>query len=121
MVAVKNEGIILEKTSLEFENKGVFNPACIQADGVTHMFYRAINRSDISSIGYCQLKGNKVIKRLERPVLFPGYDWEKMGVEDPRITKIYADISTIGIIFLSISDTNQHNPYAAIVKNAGKE
>ena len=86
MVAVKNEGIILEKTDLEFENKGVFNPACIQADGITHMFYRAINRSDVSSIGYCQLKGNKVIKRLTHPILFPEHDWEKMGVEDPRIT-----------------------------------
>jgi len=86
MITVKNEGIILEKTDLEFENKGVFNPACIQADGITHMFYRAINRSDISSIGYCQMKGNQVVKRLKRPVLFPEYDWEKKGVEDPRVT-----------------------------------
>ena len=86
MVAVKNEGIILEKTNLEFENKGVLNPACIQKDGITHMFYRAINHNDISSIGYCQLKDNKVIKRLKEPVLFPEYDYEKKGVEDPRIT-----------------------------------
>ena len=86
MVAVKNEGIILEKTGLEFENKGVFNPACILVDGITHMFYRAINQNDISSIGYCQLVDNKVIKRLEKPVLFPEHDYEKMGVEDPRIT-----------------------------------
>ena len=86
MVAVKNEGIILEKTSLEFENKGVFNPACIQTDGITHMFYRAINHNDISSIGYCQLVDNKVVKRLKEPVLFPEYDYEEKGVEDPRIT-----------------------------------
>ena len=86
MVAVKNEGIILEKTDLEFENKGVFNPACIQVDGITHMFYRAINHNDISSIGYCQLKDNKVVKRLEKPVLFPEFDYEEKGVEDPRIT-----------------------------------
>ena len=86
MVAVKNEGIILEKTSLKFENKGVFNPACILVDGITHMFYRAINQNDISSIGYCQLKDNKVVKRLTEPVLFPEYDYEKKGVEDPRIT-----------------------------------
>jgi len=86
MVAVKNEGVILEKTDLEFENKGVFNPACIQTDGITHMFYRAINHNDVSSIGYCQLVDNKVVKRLKEPVLFPEYDYEKKGVEDPRIT-----------------------------------
>lgn len=86
MITVKNEGIILEKTNLEFENKGVFNPACIQMDGITHIFYRAINHNDISSIGYCQLVDNKVVKRLKEPVLFPEYDYEKKGVEDPRIT-----------------------------------
>src|SRR3989338_5197840 len=86
MIAVKNEGIILEKTNLEFENKGVLNPACIQVDDITHMFYRAVNNNDVSSIGYCRLKDNKVVKRLKRPVLFPEYDYEKKGVEDPRIT-----------------------------------
>jgi len=86
MIIVKNEGIILKKTNLEFENKGVLNPACILVDDIIHMFYRAINHNDISSIGYCQLKNNKVIKRLKEPVLFPEYNYEKNGVEDPRIT-----------------------------------
>ena len=85
MITVKNEGIILEKTNLKFENKGVLNPACIQVDDITHMFYRAVNHNNISSIGYCQLKDNKVVKRLKEPVLFPEYEYEKMGVEDPRI------------------------------------
>ncbi|MFH1522442.1 MAG: pesticidal protein Cry7Aa, partial [Patescibacteria group bacterium] len=83
MVTVKNEGIILKKTNLEFENEGVLNPACIQMDGITHMFYRASNHNKVSSIGYCQLKNNKVSKRLREPVLFPEYDYEKKGVEDP--------------------------------------
>ncbi len=87
MVAVKNEGIILEKTELEFESKAVFNPACIQIDGRTHLFYRAVNQQDISSIGYCQLDHqNKVIQRSSRPILQPEYDYEKKGVEDPRLT-----------------------------------
>ncbi len=86
MLKIKDEGIILEKTDLEFENKAILNPACIQVDDITHMFYRAINHNDISSIGYCQLKGNKVVKRLTYPILFPEHDYEKMGVEDPRIT-----------------------------------
>jgi predicted GH43/DUF377 family glycosyl hydrolase len=86
MLKIKDEGIILEKTDLEFENKAVFNPACIQVGDITHMFYRAINQNDISSIGYCQLVDNKVVKRLDKPVLFPEDDYEKMGAEDPRIT-----------------------------------
>src|SRR3989344_5409987 len=86
MITIKNEGIILEKTNLEFENRGVLNPACIQKDGITHMFYRASNQHGVSSLGYCQLINNKVVKRLTKPVLFPEYDYETKGVEDPRIT-----------------------------------
>jgi len=86
MLKTKDEGIILEKTNLEFENKAVLNPACIQVGDVTHMFYRAVNQNDISSIGYCQLVDNKVVKRLKKPVLFPEFDYEKNGIEDPRIT-----------------------------------
>lgn len=85
MILVKNEGVILEKTSLEFEKKGVLNPACVQGDGVIHMFYRAISDKDVSSIGYCQLQNNKVVKRLGKPILFPEYEYEKKGVEDPRV------------------------------------
>lgn len=86
MIKVKNEGIILEKTDLEFENKAVLNPACIQIGEITHLFYRAVNQHDISAIGYCQLKDKKVVKRLEKPILFPEDDYEKNGLEDPRIT-----------------------------------
>ena len=85
MLDIRNEGIILEETSLNFETKGVLNPACIKVGDTVHMFYRAISKDSISSIGYCQLKNNKVIKRLDKPVLFPEYDYEKKGIEDPRI------------------------------------
>ncbi|MDO8488443.1 MAG: pesticidal protein Cry7Aa [bacterium] len=86
MLKIKDEGIILEKTDLEFENKAVLNPACIQVGDITHMFYRAVNQNYVSSIGYAQLKDNKVVKRFDKPVLFPESDYEKMGLEDPRIT-----------------------------------
>jgi predicted GH43/DUF377 family glycosyl hydrolase len=86
MITVKNEGIVLEKTNLEFENKSVLNPACIQVGNITHMFYRAVDKNDISSIGYCQIKDGKVVRRDKKPILFPEYDYEKNGVEDPRIT-----------------------------------
>ena len=86
MIEVKSEGIILESSTNAFDNQAVLNPACVEIDGITHMFYRAVRQRDmVSSIGYCQLSGNKVIKRLDHPVLFPEYDYEKKGVEDPRI------------------------------------
>src|SRR3989338_5570734 len=86
MIEVKSEGIILESSENGFENKAVLNPATIETGGVTHMFYRAVRRGDmVSSIGYCQLEGNKVVNRSDKPVLFPEHDYEKMGVEDPRI------------------------------------
>lgn len=107
MVAIKNEGIILEKTELEFENKGVYNPACIEVNGITHMFYRAINHNYISTIGYCQLKDNKIVKRLKKPVLFPEYDYEKNGVEDPRIVFLN------GIYYLFYTAYDGQNALAA--------
>lgn len=86
MIEVKNEGIILESSRNAFDGQAVLNPACIEVGGVTHMFYRAVRQGDmVSSIGYCQLSANKVVKRLDQPVLFPEYDYEKKGVEDPRI------------------------------------
>lgn len=86
MINIKDEGIILEKTNLKFENKAVLNPACIEKDGIIHMFYRAIGQNNVSTIGYCQLENNQVTKRLKEPILVPENDYEKMGVEDPRIT-----------------------------------
>ena len=72
MIEVKSEGIILESSQNEFDNQAVLNPACIEKDGVTHMFYRAVRSADMhSSIGYCQLVNNKVIMRSDKPVLFP--------------------------------------------------
>ncbi|MFA5094124.1 MAG: pesticidal protein Cry7Aa [Candidatus Omnitrophota bacterium] len=86
MIKVKNEGIVLESSENGFDNQAVLNPACVELDGVTHMFYRGIRRGDMSSsIGRCRLVDNKAVERSDKPVLFPEYDYEKMGVEDPRI------------------------------------
>jgi len=75
MIKVKSEGIILESSENGFDNQAVLNPATIEIGGVTHMFYRAVRRVDmVSCIGYCQLEGNKVVKRSAKPVLFPDHD-----------------------------------------------
>lgn len=89
MVEVKKEGILLKKTSLGFENEGVLNPAVIREGDCIHLFYRAVSKGNYSSIGYCKLKDPLTIEeRFDTPVLFPQFDYESHGVEDPRLVKI---------------------------------
>jgi predicted GH43/DUF377 family glycosyl hydrolase len=85
---IRSAGIILERTSHEFESQAVLNPACIEDGGVTHMYYRAVKPGNFSSIGYCRLEGSRVIERWDHPILTPEYDYESHGLEDPRIVKI---------------------------------
>lgn len=89
MLAVKKEGILLGKTALGFENEGVLNPAAIREGDYVHLFYRAVSKGNYSSIGYCKLKGPLLVEtRYDTPVLFPQFEYESHGIEDPRIVKI---------------------------------
>jgi predicted GH43/DUF377 family glycosyl hydrolase len=89
MIEVKKEGILLERTQLEFENEGVLNPAAIREGDNVHIFYRAVQKGNYSSIGYCKLDGPlTVIERWDKPILVPECDYESHGVEDARIVKI---------------------------------
>ena len=86
---VKKHGIILMKTSLVFENEGVLNPAAIREGDFVHLFYRAVSNGNYSSIGYCKLMGPlEVEDRMNKPLIFPEFDYELHGIEDPRIVKI---------------------------------
>ena len=87
MIKVDYKGIILEKRwKMDFESNGVLNPGCILVDGITYMFYRAVNKNNISTIACCHLKKGKVIFQSEKPIIVPEFDYEEGGVEDPRIT-----------------------------------
>lgn len=89
MIVVKKEGILLEKTNLEFENEGVLNPAVIREGDSVHMFYRAVRKGNYSSVGYCRFDGPLTLRaRNEAPIIFPQYENESHGIEDPRIVKI---------------------------------
>lgn len=89
MIEVKKEGVILHKTTLGFENEGVLNPATIRIGDDVHLFYRAVSKGNYSSIGYCKLNGPlTVAERTDTPILFPQFDYESHGVEDPRIVKV---------------------------------
>jgi beta-1,2-mannobiose phosphorylase / 1,2-beta-oligomannan phosphorylase len=89
MIAVKKEGILLNKTNLGFETDGVLNPAVIAYNGTIYLFYRAVGKGNYSSIGHCILKSPlQIEQRFDTPVIFPQFDYELHGTEDPRIVKI---------------------------------
>ena len=89
MIHVKKEGVLLWKTTLGFENEGVLNPAIIKEGNTVHVFYRAVSKGNYSSIGYCKLDGPLTVdERSDIPLVFPQFDYESHGIEDPRIVKI---------------------------------
>jgi predicted GH43/DUF377 family glycosyl hydrolase len=89
MIEVKKDNVILKKTDLGFENEAVLNPATICEGNMIHLFYRAVQKGNYSSIGYCKLENPfKVTERLKEPILSPEFDYESQGMEDPRIVKI---------------------------------
>jgi beta-1,2-mannobiose phosphorylase / 1,2-beta-oligomannan phosphorylase len=89
MLTVNKHGIILKKTTLGFEIEGVLNPALIKENNIIHLFYRAVAKGNYSSIGYCKLSTPlEILERNDTPIIFPQFEYEMHGVEDPRITKI---------------------------------
>lgn len=54
-----------------------------------HVFYRAVSKGNYSGIGYCKMTNPLVVdERMDTHSLFPQFEYEKQGVEDPRIVKI---------------------------------
>lgn len=89
MVKVKKLGILLKPSKLPFEAQAVLNPGCWQEGKFVHLFYRAVNKNNESSIGYAKLEGPlKVVVRKKKPIINRDFDYEKKGVEDPRIVKL---------------------------------
>ena len=89
MIEVKKEGILLSKTDIKFENEGVLNPAAIREGDDVHIFYRAVQNGNYSSVGYCRLDGPlKIAERWDKPIIVSEFEYESHGIEDPRVVKI---------------------------------
>ncbi|MDF7821511.1 hypothetical protein P1X15_28085 [Runella sp. MFBS21] len=117
MLEVKKEGIVLKKTHLGFESEGVLNPAIIEENGLIYLFYRAVSKKNYSTIGYCTFSSPLTLhERSDTPILYPQFDYESQGIEDPRIVKIdelyyltytaYDGVNALGA--LAISNDLQH-------------
>ncbi len=89
MITIEKLGIILSPTDKEFENFGVFNPGIYQEGNTIHILYRAVQIGNYSTIGYARAEGPmKIVERKDRPLVSRDFDYEKQGIEDPRIIKI---------------------------------
>jgi beta-1,2-mannobiose phosphorylase / 1,2-beta-oligomannan phosphorylase len=107
-ISVKRK-LFMEPTENKWENRAVLNPTVIQdKKGVEHMFYRAVSKDWVSSVGYAKITKGK-IERSNQPILSPTKKWEKMGIEDPRITKID---DTYYLLYTAFDGRNARIAYA---------
>ncbi|MGQ9554379.1 MAG: glycoside hydrolase family 130 protein [Anaerolineae bacterium] len=80
--------VLEPKPEHRWEARSVFNAAVIRASGLYHMYYRAVDPSLISSIGYAVSTDGLRWLRLDAPILTPQEPFEERGVEDPRVTQL---------------------------------
>jgi len=89
MIKVEKLGIILSPTHRTFENNAVLNPGIYQEGNTVHLFYRAVQEGNLSTIGYAKTSGpTSIITRHEVPLINCDFMYEQKGVEDARIVKI---------------------------------
>lgn len=88
----KGNPILKPNPKSTWDSYMVFNAAAILLRDKIHLLYRARGRKGgISKIGYASTKdGFHLEERLDEPVFEPepGNEWECLGCEDPRLTKI---------------------------------
>lgn len=112
MISVEKYGIILSPTVNEFENMGVCNPGVYQDGNTVHIYYRAVQKGNFSTIGYAKTDGpTKIIERYTQPLIKRDFEYEQHGVEDARIVKIedsyymtytaYDGVNTLGALAIS--------------------
>jgi len=79
--------LFMESSENDWEAKAVLNPSVVKdKNGIEHMFYRAVAKNEVSSIGYAKITNGK-IERFDKPVISPSESYEIKGIEDPRVTK----------------------------------
>ncbi len=85
----RSNPLITARSKNKWEEGATFNPGGVLEGDTFHLFYRATDVNGISSIGYAAItREMEVVRRLDSPVLTPDQQWEELGCEDPRITRI---------------------------------
>jgi predicted GH43/DUF377 family glycosyl hydrolase len=86
----KNNPILLPDKSNWWESQAAFNCATLFYDDRIHMLYRAIGEYEkyISRIGYASSADGIRFDRSKEAAMKPEEDYEKYGIEDPRLVQI---------------------------------
>jgi predicted GH43/DUF377 family glycosyl hydrolase len=82
--------ILIPNEANWWESKAVFNCAILHYENKFHMLYRAIGEYEryISRIGYASSTDGYSFARSNHIALEPTQDYEKYGIEDPRMVEI---------------------------------
>ena len=82
--------ILISNEANWWESKAVFNCAILNYENKFHMLYRAIGEYEryISRIGYASSTDGYSFVRSNHIALGPTQDYEKYGIEDPRLVEI---------------------------------
>lgn len=82
--------ILIPNEASWWESKAVFNCAILHYENKFHMLYRAIGEYEryISRIGYASSNDGYSFARRNDAALEPIQDYEKYGIEDPRMVEI---------------------------------
>jgi predicted GH43/DUF377 family glycosyl hydrolase len=82
-----SDGPILSPRPGMFDSVGAFNPTVVKpAEGRFVMLYRAQDDAGVSRIGYAEGQDGVHFERDDEPILKPEADYEKNGIEDPRLS-----------------------------------
>ena len=88
-ISIEKMGVLLSPTKNTFESNGVLNPGIFQEGEDVHIFYRAVEDGNYSTIGYAKTNEHlDITERKKYPLIAGEFDYEKQGVEDPRIVKV---------------------------------
>lgn len=71
-----------------WESGSVYNPAAVVVDDRVALLYRAHADDVVSHVGLAWSDDGTTFKREADPVLSPSEDYDRYGVEDPRVTQV---------------------------------
>jgi len=84
---------IMKPREQGFDSRNIYNMATIREDGVTYMIYRGEDKSEppgqcTGRLGLAWSKDGVHFERADKPIIVPEHDYEKRGIEDPRLVKV---------------------------------
>lgn len=90
LIRYLNNPILIPNKDNLWESEAVFNCAILYDGKKIHMLYRAIGEYEhyFSRIGYASSDDGYTFKRRNEIAINPTFDYEKFGIEDPRLSEI---------------------------------